>query len=103
MNEELNKFFNDVIEVKGDIKVLHTKVDGCIQMITALTSGIGKRVEDHSEKIAKFEEKFTILETTSNNVYRKIQKHIDDHWKFITIMIGLLTVISVLLKIILKV
>ena len=101
MSADIQKLSEDFSEMKGDIKVLNSKVDGISVSVQNLTEGLGKRVQDHSEKIARFDERFGIAETERGNLYKKIQKHLDEHWRFIGIIVGFLTIVSIILKLVL--
>ena len=69
MSADIQKLSEDFSEMKGDIKVLTSKVDGISVSVQTLTEGLGQRVQDHSEKIARFEEEFYTTESTLSNLY----------------------------------
>ena len=98
MSDEIRKLSEDFSEMKGDIKVLNTKVDGMSIAVQNLSDGIGAKVLDHSEKLIRFEEKFYTTESTLSRIYAKIDGHIKNHWHFVAIIVAILTILSITIK-----
>ena len=90
--------------IEGDVKVLHTKIDGLTTSVDKLSNGIGQRVQDHGEQI--FGLNRDVLNHTSyiEAVSKKIDKHENSpgHWKFLIILISVLSLIIGLISVIIR-
>ena len=93
----------------GEIKILTTAIGELKTEFQQFKSGIGPRLEEHDRQI-------TALETNRTNdvahiggvaqkvdrevgeVKTAIDKHIDGHWKWIAVLVGLLTIFTIILK-----
>ena len=82
----------------GEIKILTVAIGELKTEFRMFKSGIGPSLEEHGNKL-------TALETNRANdknhiisVSEKIEKHVDGHWKWITVLVGLLSILAVLFK-----
>ena len=66
--------------------------------ISNLTAGLGKRVEDHTQDISTLKANQDNHKEYLLAVNAKINGHIDKHWLWIGIMIGILSIGAAMLK-----
>ncbi len=85
-------------KVEMEAGINGVKLDNIQTTIDKLSNGVGARVEQHGETIAS-------LKTTAENTYKYIEAvnkktdtHIEGHWKWMVIVIGLLTIGSLVMK-----
>mgnify|MGYP001557778577 CR=1 FL=1 len=96
MSEQL---FIDIAEMKGDIKVLVSKVDACQDAIQNIGQGLGQRVQTHGEKIAQVEVEIKNVKDYASSISKDFKHDVNDRWKWITVCIGLLTLAGLIFKI----
>ena len=74
------------------------KLDNIQTTMDKLSTGIGSRVELHGREIEGLQTSQTSHKEHLEAVNEKINKHVDGHWKWITIVISLIAIGTFLLK-----
>ena len=87
---------NEVLEAKLDN--MQESVNDIKAQITQLTNGIGARVEDQGKSIVRVETRIEGIESHLTSVSGKIKDHIKDHWQWIGVMIGLISIAGFIFK-----
>ena len=84
--------------IEGELKVTQSKIDGCVTSIDKMTAGFGARVQEHGEAISRIDNDLKNIKTSSDHLYAKIKNHVDGHWKFVSVVVGLLTIATIVLS-----
>ena len=93
----------------GEIKVLTSAIGELKTEFQQFKGGIGPRLEEHDRQLTALETNRTNdvahitavtqkVDRETNEVKQTIEKHIDGHWKWVAVLVGLLTIFTVLVK-----
>ena len=87
---------NEVLEAKMDN--MQESINDIKSQISQLTNGIGARVEEQGKSIVRVETRIEGMESHLSAISNKIKDHIKDHWQWIGIVIGLISIAGFIFK-----
>src|SRR3990167_2086687 len=93
-----SQILQDISEIKGDVKVLSSKIDSCVDSIQQLTHGLGERVQTHGEKIAQVEIEVKNVKEYATSISKDFKHDVNSRWKWITISLSILTLAGLIFK-----
>lgn len=88
----------EIGELTGEVKLLTTAIGSLTQEFRDFKQGIGPRLENHDKDISALEAHRVNSTEFIGAVNKKVDHHVESHWKWIAILVGLMTLLGLLLK-----
>lgn len=97
-NTEAFKMGERLARIEGNVNLVHSKLEGIEISISNLTNGIGQRVGEHDKMLSKLEERVGNSIEETEKIERKIDKHLEKHWIWISSVIGIISIVGMVAK-----